>query len=54
MNTTRDNFVDFIPEGQEKGSPYGIGGFIDYVPAPEPKPLPVSEKPVKKSQAKEK
>ena len=48
MNTTRDNFVDFIPEGKEKGSPYGKGGFIDFVPTPEPKKQeePIIETPV--------
>lgn len=34
-DVAKSGFVDFIPEGEEAGSPYGQGGYQDFVPAPE-------------------
>lgn len=50
MDKQKSGFVDFIPEGQEEGSPFGNGGFLDYVPAREVKETPeeVKETPKKK------
>lgn len=37
MDKTRGVYIDFIPEGEEEGSAYGVGGYRDFVPAREPK-----------------
>lgn len=36
MDKNQSNYRDFIPEGEGTG-PYGEGGYIDFVPEPEPR-----------------
>jgi len=39
MDKAKEKFVDFIPQGQEEGSPFGDGGYLDFVPVKEQVPV---------------
>lgn len=36
---------DFIPDGDIDGEPIGSGGFQDFVPEPQPRPVVVDDEP---------
>lgn len=37
MDEQTNQYQDFIPQGEEGGSPYVNGQYQDFVPAPEPR-----------------
>lgn len=37
MTDSKSVFIDYIPEGEEDGNPFGKNGYQDFVPPKEPK-----------------